>query len=183
MSEKQRESRDMETVLRILVDTPAGERIRMKCGAADLRSVITDTLALLQQPTTSERCGECEAENHWHRTACSRHPRFGAEGKAQTRIKCDTDDPLPHDGSECEYSVCPRPRVCFHYCEQHHKSICAPPTAAPVVEAAQDDTVIASLADAVAGAICYGANDDHRERVKQRLIQFAEEIKRQAVEP
>lgn len=36
-----------ERLLQQLVETPAGERIRMKCGAADLRSVITDLLSLL----------------------------------------------------------------------------------------------------------------------------------------
>lgn len=34
----------VERLLRQVIETPAGERIRMKCGAADLRSVITDLL-------------------------------------------------------------------------------------------------------------------------------------------
>jgi hypothetical protein len=35
---------DADTILQSIVETPAGERIRMTCGAADLRSVITDIL-------------------------------------------------------------------------------------------------------------------------------------------
>jgi hypothetical protein len=29
-----------------------------------------------------------------------------------------------NDGSECEYRFCPRPRDCFHYCNEHHQTIC-----------------------------------------------------------
>lgn len=36
-----------EQILQALIETPAGERIRMKCGAADLRSVIADLLPML----------------------------------------------------------------------------------------------------------------------------------------
>lgn len=43
-----------DSILQRLVDTPAGERIRMKCGAADLRSVITDTLAVASSPVPAE---------------------------------------------------------------------------------------------------------------------------------
>lgn len=43
--------KDADSLLQRLVETPAGERIRMKCGAADLRSVITDLLSLLPVQT------------------------------------------------------------------------------------------------------------------------------------
>lgn len=41
-----------------------------------------------------------------------------------TEQKCEPDDPAPSDGSECEYRFCPRERVCFHYCHDHHELIC-----------------------------------------------------------
>lgn len=41
------QSETEERLLQQLVETPAGERIRMKCGAADLRSVLTDLLSLI----------------------------------------------------------------------------------------------------------------------------------------
>lgn len=60
--------KDADSLLQRLVETPAGERIRMKCGAADLRSVITDLLSLLPvQPAQlaesdsyiCRNCGAC----------------------------------------------------------------------------------------------------------------------------
>lgn len=45
---------DVDKVLQQIVETSAGERIRMKCGAADLRSVIVDILGTLHNAALKE---------------------------------------------------------------------------------------------------------------------------------
>jgi hypothetical protein len=59
---------DADTILRSIVETSAGERIRMTCGAADLRSVITDTLEYARVYPVDDtrvevtRCMVCRSE-------------------------------------------------------------------------------------------------------------------------
>lgn len=58
-------------------------------------------------------------------------------GKAEASASGESSGPLktaeiecaeqPNDGAECEYGFCPRERVCFHYCDLHHESICLKP--------------------------------------------------------
>ena len=48
MTPEQKQRIDADSLLQRLIETPAGERIRMKCGAADLRSVITDLLSFVK---------------------------------------------------------------------------------------------------------------------------------------
>jgi hypothetical protein len=118
----------VDEIFRGLATTGAGEGGQQRCRNCGVVLAVNDV--------DNGQCGQC-GDGVGDGVA----PATVAEGEPQTRkspVKCDTDNPPPHDGSECEYSVCPRPRVCFHYCEQHHKSICAP-TAAPVVETAQDE--------------------------------------------
>lgn len=51
-----------EQLLQQIVETPAGERIRMNCGAADLRSIITDTLSMLDSQAPSRPAEETAAD-------------------------------------------------------------------------------------------------------------------------
>lgn len=46
-----------------------------------------------------------------------------------------------------------------------------------------DDNVIDSLADSIASAVNNGASDDRQQRIRDLLVQFAEEIQRRAIEP
>lgn len=93
---------------------------------ARLLAYVKDLLALLQQPTSSERCGECEAENHWHRTACSQHPRFAVPATGAELCNVSNPGGLPcskskgHDGGHDLTAYGPptgedEPRdVCWH---------------------------------------------------------------------
>lgn len=45
---------DVDAILQRLVETPAGERVRMTCGASDLRSVITDALSIVKGQEASD---------------------------------------------------------------------------------------------------------------------------------